>query len=186
MKVFKDGIAKDPSKMMKYAEKIWKELDDMKAKDPKSYNDFVGDQISEGKKSIQEEREKEVNEKGIVSDHWISVKVKALDLPKKSTESPEIKLFEIGKDELKESGVDTSKAKYLDKPEIYLNINHSEHVKEPIDENFDLVGGDNKKWKLIPVSFAKEGKLDENLLIYDAHISSLVVQKCKEDPNVMG
>jgi hypothetical protein len=76
--------------------------------------------------------------------------------------------------------------KYLDKPELYLNLCKSTKVLAPMTSDFKLADpNSNPTWKIIPVSFEPESRVSSDLVIYDAHINDTVFNVALKDKKIM-
>jgi hypothetical protein len=98
----------------------------------------------------------------------------------------DIKLFQFDpSEELKQGQSDPKAEKHLAKPCIYLNICHSSKVKLPLTKTREYADPkDDLTWAIIPISYGKESE-DANEIIYDAHINSAVIEKCKGNTKIL-
>lgn len=157
-------------------------LDEMSESDPKEYEKFVEKAQKEGREEIQKEKEKEKEEKGIQSEPVMCVKLKLTQLSTKKEENKdkefEMRLFDyIHNREWDEDDIKT----YLESPLVFLNICKSDKVLGPLTEDFAKSDDSNYlSWKWIPVSFEKE-VWNDDLIIFDAHINSKVIEKALSD-----
>lgn len=75
--------------------------------------------------------------------------------------------------------------KHLAKPSIYLNVCKSDKVKGPLDRDREYADPqDDKTWAILPVSYAKESETDD-MIVYDAHVNSDIIDKGIKDKRVM-
>ena len=171
--------------MKSKAESIWKHLDDLQKRDPAEYRKFVNGTINEGREVIKEEKKKEVEEKGVQSEAFVCAKLKVVELTGAAQKDMDIKLFEFQSDsEINPAG--ESKKKYLDKPEVYLNIVHSSKVMGPLKKDRTAASvSDDKSWFFIPISFQLEVMTQDELIIYNAHLNTDLVNKAKTDKRIL-
>lgn len=138
---------------------------------------------------IKKEKEKEKIEKGIQSEAFMCVKLRVIDTEDmKKAEKMDIKIFDFdSKHEFsKDQDESEEKIRYLEKPEVYLNICKSQHVLAPLTSDMNLADStSNSSWKIIPVSFELESKQSGDLVIYDAHVNENVVTVAQKDRQVM-
>ena len=136
MEMFQDIMKSDPT-MKQKADQLWKFLDDLYKNNPKEYNKFVTKHIEEGQEAMDQEKQKELEKKGIQSEPFLSWKIRIfekLDMGGQAKDKQvDIKLFEFEADsELKSSEDLKTTEKYLAKPSIYLNLCTSLKVKAPL------------------------------------------------------
>jgi hypothetical protein len=184
MKVFQDAMS-EPG-MKGKADMYWKMLDDMAEKDPKEYDKFVNDHISEGKEEIKKEKDKDRDTNGIESKVFLCAKLKVIEIANTKDEEADIKLFEFdSSNEILRPGQGPSRS-YLDKPHVFLNICHSPKVLGPLTKDFKQANiEDNNTWKIIPVSFERECDSTDDLVIYDAHINSEIIATISKDRKIL-
>ena len=71
MEMFQDIMKSDPT-MKQKADQLWKFLDDLYKNNPKEYNKFVTKHIEEGQEAMDQEKQKELEKKGIQSEPFLS------------------------------------------------------------------------------------------------------------------
>ena len=106
--------------------------------------------------------------------------------PKKVEKKDEIKLFDFGSQEIKESfGSNPDGGEPLDSHKFYVNIVHNERILPPLNQNRDVADPKNDKtWQIIPIAFTepvKRTSMSGQVLTFDGHIATCVFEKMKEN-----
>lgn len=103
--------------------------------------------------------------------------------PKKDDD---IKLFDFGTAEIKESFVNNPDAgEPLDSHKLYLNIVYHDRVLPPLNKEKSFADPkQDKTWALIPVAFSApviRKSLSGQVYTYDGHVNPCVMKKMKEN-----
>ena len=102
-------------------------------------------------------------------------------------EKEEVKLFDFGSQELKESFTDNPDAgDPLETHKLYLNLVYHENVLPPLNKEKDFADTkDDKTWAIIPVAWSdaceRTNLQNCRVITYDGHISTVVYDKMREN-----
>ena len=112
-------------------------LDNMSNNNPDEYKKFVESQMGDMKQAKEEEEKLEQKKNTITSTAYFnfSVRPATLVVPSKKIEKKdEVKLFDFGSAEIKESFVDNpDQGSALESHKIYLNIVYHERILPPLN-----------------------------------------------------
>mgnify|MGYP006950313032 CR=1 FL=1 len=97
----------------------------------------------------------------------------------------DIKLFDFGSAEIKESFVNNADSgEPLQSHKIYLNIVYHDRIIPPLNKDRDFANPkDDKTWQIIPIAFTDpvtRKSPSGEVLTYDGHINTCVMTKMKE------
>lgn len=146
--------------------------------------------IEDGKKDLDKEKEEQLTKEGIQSEPILWVKIRLFELMKGHQEAEEkkvdIKLFEFDPTQEIKTGEQAPQGqKHLAWPCIYLNICHSEKVKQPLTKDRAFADLENDAtWAVLPISYGKESETEE-MIVYDAHLNSGIFKKCTKDKRIL-
>jgi hypothetical protein len=141
-------------------------------------------------KQHQSEEEKAAQLKNTInSDPYFSFSVrpaKLVDTTKKVEKKEDIKLFDFGSSEIKESFVNNVDAgDPLDSHKLYLNIIFHDRILPPLNKDRDFANPkDDKTWQIIPIAFTEPVKRKSHsgeVITFDGHVNTCVMTKMKED-----
>ncbi len=129
-------VDKDPE-MKRQMEGYWKMLDNMSSENPDEYKKFVESQMGDMKQAKEEEEKLEQKKKTITSEPYFNLSVrpaKKIDAARKVEKKDELKLFDFGSAEIKESFVDNpDQGAALESHKIYLNIVYNDRILPPLN-----------------------------------------------------
>ena len=178
-------VEKDPE-LKRQMEGYWKMLDSMSSNNPDEYKKFVESQMSEMKQAKDQEEKIEQKNQTITSEAYFNFSVrpvKLIDASKKQDKKEEVKLFDFGSAEIKESFVDNpDQGPPLDSHKMYLNIVYNDRVLPPLNQAKDFADPTNDAtWQIIPVAFTEAIKRKNvsgcEVITYDGHVNTCVFVK---------
>lgn len=181
------AVNKDPA-LAKQMEGMWKMMDEMSQNDPEEYKKFVDGNMREMQDSQKEEKLKIDKANTIVSTPYFQFSIRPSKLVTiQAKKEKEVKLFDFGSQELKESFTDNpDTGDALETHKVYLNLVYHENVLPPLNKEKDFADPkDDRTWQVIPIvwSDACERSNLQNcrVITYDAHISNVVHDKMREN-----
>lgn len=175
-------VEKDPE-LKRQMEGYWKMLDGMSSNNPDEYKKFVESQMSEMKQAKDQEEKIEQKNQTITSEPYFNFSVrpaKLIDASKKPEKREELKLFDFGSAEIKESFVDNpDQGPPLESHKIYLNIVYNDRILPPLNQAKDFADHTNDAtWQIIPIAFTEAVKRKNvsgcEITTYDGHVNTCV------------
>ena len=179
----------DPE-LKKQMDGMWKMMDDMQQNDPNEYKKFVDGNMKEMREHTEAEQKQKDKENTITGNPYFCFSIRpAKILPKKEKkeEKDEVKLFDFGTTEIKESFTENADhLPALEHLKIYLNIIGHDNILPPLTQSKEYADEkDDTKWNIIPIAFSDSPWERTNMekcqvLTYDSYVNTCVINKMKE------